>query len=228
MTRLVERLGQVLVIAPHPDDEVLGCGGLMARLADIGRPADVAIVTEGKPPAYSAESVRQVMAETDAAAGILGVRTLHRLGCPAAALDRMAHADLNRIIGELVATAAPDTLLLPFPGDIHRDHQLVFEAAMVAARPAGPRFPATILAYETLSETNWNAPGLTPGFVPGVFIDITNGIDRKIQAFEAYQSQVRAFPAERSTIALRALAQLRGATVHRLAAEAYYHVRDVG
>ncbi len=228
MSGIVERLGRVLVIAPHPDDEVLGCGGLIARLADLGRPADVVIVTEGKPPAYAETVVRRVAAETEAAARILGVRAVHRLGCPAAALDMMAHADLNRMIGDVVAVAAPDTLLLPFPGDIHRDHQLVFEAAMVAARPTGPRYPTTILAYETLSETNWNAPGLTPAFVPGVFIDISTSIDRKIEAFEAYESQVRAFPAERSSVALRALAQLRGATVHRMAAEGFVHVRDVG
>ena len=117
---------------------------------------------------------------------------------------------------------------MPFPGDIHRDHQLVFEAAMVAARPAGPVYPLRILAYETLSETNWNAPFLTPAFTPNVFIDIAETLETKLAAFAAFASQVRAFPAERSVEALSALARLRGATVHRAAAEAFVLVREVG
>ena len=106
-------------------------------------------------------------------------------------------------------------MLLPFMGDVHVDHQLIFQSAMVAARPHQAAYPETILAYETLSETNWNAPYLTPGFLPNVFIDITDTLDLKLKAMRMYGSQLRASPHERSVEALKALATLRGATVHR-------------
>jgi LmbE family N-acetylglucosaminyl deacetylase len=118
-------------------------------------------------------------------------------------------------------------VLVPFVGDVHIDHQLIFQSAMVAARPHQAAYPTMILAYETLSETNWNAPYLTPGFLPNVFVDITDTLDLKLQAIAAYGSQLRASPHERSIEALKALATLRGATVHRPAAEAFVLVRSV-
>ena len=116
---------------------------------------------------------------------------------------------------------------MPHPGDIHRDHQEVFAAALVAARPNGPRHPARILAYETLSETNWNAPYLSPAFQPQVFVDVTTTLEAKIEAMGRYASQLRPFPNERSLEAIRALAALRGAAVHRHAAEAFVEIRAV-
>lgn len=225
---MIARMSRVLVLAPHPDDEVLGVGGVMARLAASGAVVEVGIVTEGKAPQFSAEQVAAVRAEAAAAHGVLGVTRTHHLGLPAAGLDQVPHAELNRAIAGLIAAVRPDTLFVPFPGDIHRDHQLVFEAAMVAVRPTRDDYPVRVLAYETLSETNWNAPFLTPAFAPNVFIDITATLGTKLEAFGAFVSQVRAFPSERSVEALSALARLRGATVHRAAAEAFVLIREVG
>jgi len=218
---------RVLVIAPHPDDEVLGCGGTMARLAEAGCNVEVAIVTEGKPPRYEREGVEKVRAEAAAAHALLGIRATHYLDFPAAELDGVRHADLNARIGALVDASAPDTMFLPFVGDIHLDHQLVFRSAMVAARPRRPNYPRTILAYETLSETNWSAPYLEPAFAPNFYVDISSTLDRKLAAFAAFESQCCVFPNERSPEAIRALAALRGATVHRHAAEAFVLVREV-
>lgn len=228
MTGLVERLGRVLVVAPHPDDEVLGCGGVLALLADAGNPGEVAIVTAGQPPRYDAAHLAAIAEETRAAHAILGVAAVHQLGLPAAALDTVPHATVNGAFAALFEAVRPDTLFIPFNGDIHLDHQIVFASSLVAARPAGPTYPVRILAYETLSETNWNAPGMTPGFIPNVFVEITATLDRKLAAFAAYASQVRSFPAERSPEALQALARLRGSTVHRHAAEAFMLIREVG
>lgn len=219
--------GRVLVIAPHPDDEVLGCGGTMARLAELGSRVEVAIVTEGKAPRYERAGVEKVRVEAAAAHALLGVSATHYLDFPAAELDGVPHADLNAGIGGLIDSLMPDTLFLPFIGDIHLDHQLVFRSAMVAARPRQARYPRTIFAYETLSETNWSAPYLEPGFAPTVYVDIASTLDRKLAAFAAFQSQCCVFPNERSPEAIRALATLRGATVHRLAAEAFVLVREV-
>lgn len=217
----------MLVLAPHMDDEVLGCGGMIARLADAGREVHVAIVTTGRPPRFKVAEEAACRDEAEAAHHILGVHRSHFLDLPAAELDTVPHADLNRALGEIVGSVAPDTLLLPFIGDVHLDHQLVFKSAMVAARPNWARYPSRIWAYETLSETNWNAPYLTPGFCPNVFVDISATLGRKVAAMRAYASQLRAFPDERSIDAIEALATLRGAAVHRPAAEAFVALREV-
>jgi LmbE family N-acetylglucosaminyl deacetylase len=99
---------------------------------------------------------------------------------------------------------------------------------MVAVRPLGKDYPRRVFAFETLSETNWGAPGVKPRFDPSLFIDIDETLDRKLAAFCLYASQVKPFPHERSVEAISALARLRGATVHLSAAEAFVMVREVG
>jgi len=175
------KAGRVLIMAPHPDDEVLGCGGTIARLTEAGSTVDVAIVTVGKPPRYDRAGVEQLRAEATAAHALLGVGTTHYLDLPAAELDGVPHADLNAAIGRLIDTARPDTIFVPFVGDIHLDHQLVFRSTMVAARPRQATYPRTILAYETLSESNWSAPYVEPMFAPTVYVDIEATLDRKLE-----------------------------------------------
>jgi LmbE family N-acetylglucosaminyl deacetylase len=227
MSGAVATFGRVLAIAPHPDDEVLGAGGTLARLAAEGGDAVVAVVTAGRPPAFDAAAVARVRAEALAAHADLGVRETLWLDQPAAALAETPHAALNAAIAAAVREVRPDTLLVPFLGDIHRDHQATFESALVAARPHGPEHPTRVYAYETLSETNWNAPYLTPGFLPHLFVDIGGTLERKLAAMGRFASQLKPPPHERSLAAVRALATLRGATVHRAAAEAFVAVRHI-
>lgn len=227
MKNSLAHLGKTLVIAPHPDDEVLGCGGTIARLADSGQEVHVAIVTRGYEPAFSAEGVEQVRGELAEAHKILGVAQCHFLDLPAAALDTLPGADINAAIGKLVQTISPDTLFLPFLGDVHRDHQLVFNAGLVAARPRGPDVPRRIYAYETLSETNWAAPGISETFAPNVFFDVSETIERKLNAFARFESQVKPFPDERSLKTIEALATVRGSTVYVASAEAFVLIREI-
>ena len=217
--------GRVLVVAPHPDDEILGCGGTMARLRRAGQEVIVAIVTTGRPPAFEEAQVAMIRRETEAAHDIIGVSETRHLRLPAAGLDAIPAAEINRRMSDLVTELRPDTLLLPFIGDIHLDHQASFLAAMVAARPRHDAAPARILCYETLSETNWYAPPLTAAFVPNCFVDISDTLPTKLRAFAAFASQVRPFPEERSIEALEALARLRGSTVHMQAAEGFATIR---
>jgi LmbE family N-acetylglucosaminyl deacetylase len=220
----IERL---LVMAPHPDDEVLGAGGTIARLSDAGAEVVVVVVTKAAPPLFAADALAKLRAEAEAAHAHLGVARTVYLDHPAARLDQVPHHELNRTLGDLVREVAPDTLLLPFVGDVHLDHQLTFFSSMVAARPHGAAFPRRILCYETVSETNWNAPLMTPSFVANVFVDISAQLERKLEAMRLYGSQQRDFPHERSLVAIRALAMFRGSTVHREAAEAFMLVRHV-
>jgi len=221
-------MNKVLVIAPHPDDEVLGVGGTIAKFASMGDEIYVVIVTKGYPPLFSEEMVIRGREEALKAHELLGVKKTFFLDkFPAAKLDTIPHSEINAELTNMIQMLKPDILFIPFNGDIHLDHQLVFLSSLVAVRPNGNFSPKCIFAYETLSETNWNAPYLTPGFIPNVFVDISDFIDRKIQAMKLYQSQLKPFPHERSIESLQALATLRGSTIGVRAAEAFVLIREI-
>jgi LmbE family N-acetylglucosaminyl deacetylase len=217
----------VLVVAPHPDDEVLGVGGTIARYANDGARVTVVIVTKGMPPDFDESFIAQGRAEAREAHALLGVQDTVCLDLPAARLDTLAHADVNREVHTAIRAAKPDVLFTPFVGDVHRDHQLVFASVLVAIRPTGPVYPRAVFAYETLSETNWNAPHASPSFVPSVYFDITTTLSTKLRALRCFRSQIQRFPSERSVEAAEALARVRGSTVYLDAAEAFSTVRQV-
>ena len=225
MDNLATFFGRTLVIAPHADDEVLGAGGTISRLAQTGVDVFVAIVTSGRPPAYSSDFVARIKAEALEAHGVLGVTDTIWLDQPAAQLSETPAATLNAVLGDAVRNLAPDTLLVPFPGDIHIDHQLVFRSCLVAAHPHQAAFPRNVLAYETLSETNWNAPYLFPSLPLPLYVAIETSLPRKLDAMRAYKSQLRDSPHERSIETIDALSRLRGATIHCAAAEGFVLVR---
>jgi N-acetylglucosamine malate deacetylase 1 len=218
---------KVLVIAPHPDDEVLGVGGTIARFASEGSEVYVAVVTKGYPPQFAQNLYQTVRQEALSAHQLLGVKETLFLSLPAAGLDTIPHRDVNSELVGVFKTIQPDVLFIPFNGDMHLDHQVIFLSSLVASRPIHPYAPKTIYCYETLSETNWNAPYLTPNFVPNSFIDIAAHLETKIQAMKKFASQIQPFPHERSEETLRALATLRGSQVSCFAAEAFVLVRQV-
>jgi LmbE family N-acetylglucosaminyl deacetylase len=217
----------IAVIAPHPDDEVLGAGGTIARRSAEGDRVHIVTVTRGCRPLFAEEAVIQCRREAEEAHGRLGVRASHWLDLPAAELDTLPVREVNDRLGTIISEIDPDELFIPFLGDIHRDHQIIFEAAVVAVRPHRRQSPASVYAYETLSETNWNGPYVTPAFHPTHFVDISAHLDVKLDALRCFLSQMRDFPHERSLVAVRALAMLRGATVAVPAAEAFVTVRTV-
>jgi LmbE family N-acetylglucosaminyl deacetylase len=220
--------GPVLVIAPHPDDEVLGPGGTIARLARSGREVVVVIVTRGEAPMFDPAFIEKGRSEACEAHQVLGVaRTCFLEGFPAARLDQTPRHLLNDALRKIVVELRPELLLVPFAGDLHTDHRIVFDAALVAARPTQQHRVGAVLAYETLSETNWNAPYVSPAFAPNVFLDISADLDTKLAALGKFESQLRPFPNERSLQAVENLARLRGATVEVMAAEAFVLVRAV-
>jgi LmbE family N-acetylglucosaminyl deacetylase len=221
-------MSRVLVIAPHPDDEVLGVGGTIARLAREGHDVFVVIVTRGDPSMFDPGFIEQGRYEALEAHRLLGVHdTIFLEGFPAALLDTVPHSRLNDALKEVIYDIKPQILFIPFNGDIHRDHRLVFESALVAARPNNNCQIQAIYVYETLSETNWNAPLLTPSFSPNTYFDISSFLELKLEAMRIYQSQLKPFPHERSLEAIQALARLRGATVGLEAAEAFILIRLV-
>lgn len=219
-------MGKVLVIAPHPDDEVLGAGATIARLACEGYEISVVIVTRGDPSMFDPSIIEQGRQEALKAHQILGVqKTIFLEGFPAALLDTIPHSRLNEALQKIICDIKPQVLFVPFGGDLHLDHRLVFESSLVAARPSNAHRVQAIYAYETLSETNWNAAPLTPGFWPNVYFDVSAFLELKIQAMSVFQTQLKPFPHERSIEAISALARLRGATVGFEAAEAFMLIR---
>ena len=161
-------MSNVLVIAPHPDDEVLGVGGTILRHLDIRDDVHVVICTRGEESRFGTEQVARVQKEAREVHAFLDLTGSHFLDLPAAMLDTVPGADLNIALGSVFDEVKPETVYVPHVGDVHRDHQLVFQAAMVCSRPVGDGYPSRILAYETVSETDWYAAPMTPAFDPRV------------------------------------------------------------
>jgi N-acetylglucosamine malate deacetylase 1 len=218
----------VLVIAPHPDDEVLGCGGTIHRLHEEGHAVNVAICTKGWAPLFEESQVNAVRDHARKANKYIGTDGLLFMDLPVTKLALMPRHELNGLFAELMNQARPDWLFLAHRGDRHEDHRQIFDACMVAARPTPGRHRITrIVAYETVSETHWTVPGVEPAFTPNFYVDISAHLQAKLEAFVQYENQLHPFPHPRSGEALEALARFRGSTVGFEAAEAFMLVRDL-
>lgn len=217
----------ILVLATHPDDEVLGCGGVMARHAAAGDEVHVLIMSRGVEELFGPELIARTRAELAASNGVIGVKTATFLDFPAPKLDTVpGHQLADALLGEL-RKIRPDVLYIPHQGDLHSDHKATFWAALVAARPTGGAFPSRVLCYETLSETEWGAPTSAEAFVPTVFVNIAEFVPIKLRAMACYETQLQAPPHPRSLKAIEALAIYRGGAVSVAAAEAFMLVREV-
>ncbi len=217
----------VLIVAPHSDDEVLGCGGVMARHAARGDDVHVLVVTRGTPEMYPPEQEEQTRQELHAAHAILGVSSVHFLDFPAPKLDTIPGHQLADAIGRIIRSVYPSIIYLPHRGDIHSDHRAVYQATLVAARPINDCPVRKLLCYETLSETEWAAPFGDDAFIPSVFVDITDYLDQKLKAMTCYHSELKQPPHPRSLQAIEVLAKMRGATVSLPAVEAFMLVREI-
>jgi LmbE family N-acetylglucosaminyl deacetylase len=172
--------------------------------------------------------VEKLQKEARQAHEILGVSQSVFLDLPACQLDCMSKPQLNSAFCRVVADVKPEIVLIPHYGDMHLDHRWVAEGAMVAVRPLEAPFVKRVLAYETLSETEWNTPSVNNAFIPNVWVDISGELDGKIKAMECYGSQLHDFPRPRSLKAIKALAEYRGSTIGAEAAEAFILIRGIG
>jgi LmbE family N-acetylglucosaminyl deacetylase len=216
---------KLVVIAPHPDDETLGCGGTIARFADQGTEVSVLVISGHLPPLYDEDAFETTHREALAAFRILGVAQSEFLRIPATLVRDVPVAELNGRINQYIRDIGPEMVLVPFP-DRQIDHRVIFDTCIVACRPVHPAAPRTVLAYETLSETHWNVPGIEPAFVPEFFVDTTDYMEQKKAALECYVSQVDDTPS-RSVEACTALAKFRGSQNGCGYAEAFKVVRIV-
>ena len=201
---------RVLVVAPHPDDETLGVGGTIAKYSAQGDEVFVLMVSGHLPPIYSRKAYEETVSEAYLAFSVLGVKKSEFLEIPATMIGDQPLHEVNGRISKVVNDFNPHIVLCPYP-DRHIDHRLVFDSVMVATRPVGVGKDIEIVAaYETLSETHWNAPHIEPNFTPNWVVNISDHISEKLNALECYKSQISEFPGPRSIEAVEALAKFRG------------------
>ncbi len=217
----------VLVFAPHPDDEILGCGGTIAKRFSQGDKVYVCVVTKGCEPLFREDFIEKGRTECRAADKLLGVEETIFLDFPAVMLESVPRHKLNESIIQVVKSITPEEVFIPHRGDMQIDHKIVVDAAMVALRPKYTYGIKRIYAYETLSETGWDVPNVTNEFIPTVYEDISQTLSKKIEAMRIFQSQIADFPNARSIEAIEALAKFRGATVNVGAAEAFSLIREI-
>lgn len=218
---------KILVIAPHADDEVLGVGGTIARYAEEGHQVYVCVVTVGQVPMFPQDVILAIREEALAAHDLLGVQESIFLELPAVLLSEVPKYEINGKLSEVVSRVKPDIVYIPHFGDMHLDHALVAQAAMVAVRPINGCTVREVYSYETLSESEWNTPHATNSFIPNTYVDISKQLEKKEKAMVCYQSQLKEFPHPRSVKAIQALACLRGSTVGINAVEAFCMLRKI-
>ncbi len=217
----------ILVIAPHPDDEVLGCGGIMKKYTEAGAQVYVLVISRGTAKFYSDERIDNVRKEARNAHHFLGVKETIFLDFPAPELDTVSISGISKAIAEVINKFNIQIVFLPHRGDIHHDHTIVFNAGLVASRPVEQYSVKEIYCYETLSETEWAAPFGDDAFIPTYFVNITEQIDSKLEAFKCFKSQIRPFPNSRSLETIEALAIFRGSTVGFERAEGFALIRTI-
>ncbi len=217
---------KILVIAPHPDDEVLGCGGTIKKHILAGDKVYLCEVTKSYTTDFTEDFIKIEMEELKDAAKSLGIKEYFLLDLPAVKLDLVGQKKLNDLILDIANKVKPEIMYIPFYGDINDDHQRVSKACMVVARPKPGSSIKKILAYEVLSETEWGPP-VFENFVPNVYVDISSTIDEKIKAMTFYKSQLSEYPHPRSLKAIEVLAKKRGTESGVKFAEAFMLLREV-
>lgn len=210
---------RVLVIAAHPDDEVMGCGGVMALHRQAGDPVRVVILA-GRSEAESGYGCPQGAFAAKALA-VLDVRDVVLLGLPDQRLDAMPQLDLIQRIERQVEEFQPTLVLGHHGADVNQDHRAAFSAMLVATRPTRSSI-RVVLTFEVPSSTEWASPRT---FAPDTYVDIADVLTLKLKALAEYGPELRPFPHPRSIEALEHKARSRGSECCRPAAEAFMTVR---
>lgn len=219
---------RVAVIAAHPDDEVLGFGGAIARHADAGDSVDILILATGLSSrgAVNPEEQRALRSSGETAAKILGAPKLEFHDFPDNAMDTVPLLDVTKRVEAFLTSCKAERVYTHHAGDLNIDHRIAHAAVLTACRPQPGCLVREILAGEVNSATEWGGPAALP-FVPTEFIDITSALERKLQALDCYAGEMRNWPHSRSAEAVRTLARWRGSQVGLQAAEAFMTIRRI-
>ena len=220
---------RILVIAPHPDDETLGCGGSLLKHKSNGDSLSWVVATRGHEPHWSADLLDRKEKEIASVTAAYGFDQTIRLNFPTIRLDTIPLEEFIAAIRNAISDCKPELVYLNHFGDVHSDHRIVFEATLSVLKPfySGTHGVKRILSYEVVSSTD--AAPLNPAraFVANVFTDVTDFLEKKLEIMALYESELQPSPLPRALDNLRALARLRGATIGVEFAEAFMLVREV-
>lgn len=214
---------KILILSPHADDEILGCGGFISKFSKQNFQVNVLILTnanKGAPELYSSEKIKKIRNEAKVANKLIGTKKLSFENLPALNLSSYPIYKISNIINKYLIDIDPEIVLIPSLNDIHDDHKIIFKAAKISMRFNKKTNLKKILSYEVLSETEWNEN--EKSFNPNYFISLDKSdIDKKVKAFLKYKSQVKKFPHPRSKEAIINLSKVRGSQVFMKYAEAF-------
>ncbi len=225
----------ILIVAAHPDDEILGCGGVVAKHAAGGDSVKVLIMAEG---ITSRSSIRDLESNTESllalkesakkANAILGVNDVEFASFPDNRMDSLDLLDVVKKIEAVIETEKPNIIYTHYGNDVNVDHQIVYSSVITACRPQPGSIVKKILCFETVSSTEWQPPGVKLQFSPNWFVDIDEKFfQKKMDALQQYASEMREFPHPRSVQAVEALARWRGASVGFKKAESFMLIRSL-
>lgn len=223
----------VLIIAAHPDDEVLGCGGTIARLAQQGKPVDILILGEGITSRYGNSDVHNetklnsLHTQAHRVGDMLGARSVTLAKLPDNQFDTIALLSVVRLIEGSIERLQPSVVYTQHGGDLNVDHAVTFRATLTATRALAGCSVRSVYAYEVRSSTEWAHQQFAPVFHPNTFVDISDTLEMKIAAMQHYESEARDYPHPRSPQALRATAQYWGSVSGMPAAEAFQLIRSI-
>lgn len=212
----------VLVIAAHPDDELLGSGGTLKKLINHGYKVITVIFAKGRKE--EEDHIKQAVLKANKH---LGIEEIIFLEYPNLLLETFPLHVINKEIESLVAKYEPSMIFTHHYGDINMDHQILFQAVLTAARPLPGRNPIELLCFETVSSSEWSQHTNDKSFKPNYYVDITDTIDIKLESLQFYDVEMRPFPHPRSYKGVQHLAQVRGMTVGVDHAEAFEIIRRV-
>ena len=223
----------ILVIAAHPDDEVLGCGGTIARLTVEGHDVYVAILGEGITSRYDKREqvdqgiLKELQDRSRKAAKLLGVKELCLYDFPDNRFDTVPLLNIVKAVEKLINRFQPQIVYTHHGGDLNIDHVITHRAVTTATRPIENCPVKEIYAFEVPSSTEWAFGQFKPSFQPNVFMDISTTLETKIQAMQLYESEIQLFPYPRSPEAICAIAHRWGSVVGREAVEAFELIRSI-
>lgn len=217
---------KILVVAAHADDEVLGCGGAIARHVAEGDHVHVVFMADGVGSRGENEPNQLIIRNCarDKAMKILGVKKFQSLNFPDNRMDSLPLLDIVQTLEPILEKVQPTRVYTHHQGDLNVDHRITNQAVMTACRPLPGSSVREIMTFEVMSSTEWSAPGIA-SFVPNAFIDISHYLPMKLEALAAYDMEMRSVPHSRSVAHIEVLARHRGNCVAVEAAEGFEVVR---
>lgn len=217
----------VLVLAAHPDDEILGAGGALARHARAGDEVHAMVISDGAASRYGDGMVEELQEQARRASAEIGFASLRLEALPDQRLETLPLIELTQRLEAVIDELRPDIVYTHFPEDVNNDHRVVARAAWTACRPYRAPFVRRFLVFDTASSTEWAWPLTGSAFSPNNYVDITETLDVKMRAIACYKSELREYPHPRSERALRERAAFWGSHIGRAAAEPFILLREI-